>query len=1242
MWVQIALFIASLVISYALQPKPQRQKPAAFEDFDFPTVDDGTPQIVVFGDVWLTDWTVIGVGNYRNEAIVAKQKGLFGTKKTDAGFRYFMSIHMGLCRAIDDMIEIKVSDRSIWTGNISNANSSTININQPDIFGGDKGEGGIQGTLSISRGTIDQPILPQLTAMLGTVPAYRGVVTFFFDGLICSNSPYPKPWSFRVRRTEAGWDGSVWYPEKATIWLSDNTIKAMNAAHILYEAQTNRIWGRGFSASQLDLDSFKSVADQLYSEKFGICLAWRRQENLNEFIQQIINQIGAAMFVDRTTGLWKLVLIRDNYNTANLQSYDYSNGLLSVDDDNNSATDVVTNLVFVTYRDPITNQDLQIRAENLAAIQKHGAIQESKSYAGIPTANLAGRLAARDMKIAQSSLKRFKLNFDRRAYLIQPASVFKVSIPERGIDSIVVRAVRVEHDTVTNGKISVTVVQDIFGLPATNYIKEQPNLWQPPSSQPLPIVNQILYEVPFAELLSEFTVQQLQQMSDQGYVGVVAEQPGSLQLDFSILGKAQAETAFENLGSGDFSFVSGITAAIPQTANAVTCILTKTISSNIQVGDRAFIDNEIVRIESIDRNNNSLTLARGCIDTVPMLHAATATIKFYSNVSNVADRLFSNGQSLNFKLITRTAQGELNPVLATQMNLVMQQRQAKPYPAGDFRINGQYFPPQTSTSDVSLSWSHRNRLMQTGKIPSFIDVTESAETDTTYNLRIFDIENKKIFEKQDIQATNYTWAVPRIFDGEMETVLDIPMTGLNNSQNFVDVSDNAYPIHNPFGTLIKTDTEAAGGSSAFFDKAVLQTTQEYSKLNIYNNDHCIELRVKTAASGELIDGSSNSLGFSIRHNRAVSENISIDYGIMVQSHFNEITFQATGTLLTNGGAGTTSHTISHRAQNLSINTYYDVAVQCVNDGTVVIGGTEITKAMITLYFNGIAVKTDMLHILSWGYPCSLAMRRDPNYESGSTIAINGVRVTKRTGGRYSSDYTPAPFITGASDPYWSDVVLLIPMNGSDGSHNFADVSISPVDLVANEMVTIKTDNNANGGSVAHFYHPMLIVESQNIFNLRDRSFIIEGRVKCEPGQFLKFTSAMALQVGQYELTLSNFDLATQQTISVGLMAGTDPDWAYDKYFNFKIIRDASSGITTLWFNDKNASGQFNPSANSAPQILLGFAYSSKGSWNGFRIQTADSNAELIANVKNPVRIELESERDGLPSFQAVTATIEVK
>lgn len=69
MWVQIAMLAVSWLLSYAARPKPIIPKAAAFEDFDFPQCEEGTPQCVVFGDVWTEDWMVLGVGDYRTEAI---------------------------------------------------------------------------------------------------------------------------------------------------------------------------------------------------------------------------------------------------------------------------------------------------------------------------------------------------------------------------------------------------------------------------------------------------------------------------------------------------------------------------------------------------------------------------------------------------------------------------------------------------------------------------------------------------------------------------------------------------------------------------------------------------------------------------------------------------------------------------------------------------------------------------------------------------------------------------------------------------------------------------------------------------------------------------------------------------------------------------------------------------------------------------------------------------------------------
>lgn len=65
MWIQIAILIVSLAISVAMTPKPPQQKPAALSDFEFPQTDEGTPQAVVFGDCWITGWTVLSYGNLR-------------------------------------------------------------------------------------------------------------------------------------------------------------------------------------------------------------------------------------------------------------------------------------------------------------------------------------------------------------------------------------------------------------------------------------------------------------------------------------------------------------------------------------------------------------------------------------------------------------------------------------------------------------------------------------------------------------------------------------------------------------------------------------------------------------------------------------------------------------------------------------------------------------------------------------------------------------------------------------------------------------------------------------------------------------------------------------------------------------------------------------------------------------------------------------------------------------------------
>lgn len=68
-WVAIAMIIVSTAITMALTPKTKPPDPESLDDFDFPQTDEGTPQAVIFGDCWSSDWCVLSVGNYRTTPI---------------------------------------------------------------------------------------------------------------------------------------------------------------------------------------------------------------------------------------------------------------------------------------------------------------------------------------------------------------------------------------------------------------------------------------------------------------------------------------------------------------------------------------------------------------------------------------------------------------------------------------------------------------------------------------------------------------------------------------------------------------------------------------------------------------------------------------------------------------------------------------------------------------------------------------------------------------------------------------------------------------------------------------------------------------------------------------------------------------------------------------------------------------------------------------------------------------------
>lgn len=333
---------------------------------------------------------------------------------------------------------------------------------------------------------------------------------------------------------------------------------SMNPAHIIYECLTNRVWGRGLSASKLDLDSFLAAADALHAEKFGLCLKWTRKDSIENFVQGVIDHIGATLYVSRSTKLYTIKLIRGGYNLNDLPLFDTDSGILSISDASVASIGSTVNAVQVKYHDWENDEERTVSVKNAAAIVAAGGIvnQVTRDFPGIPVASLALRVAQRELRAVSTALRKFTITMDRRGEDFAPGDVFAIQDPKRGIPKMAVRVGRVEDGTLLDGKITLTVVQDVFTLPATTMAADVPSTWVPPNTTPC-IDQQRVFEAPYFLMVRTMTKADLDYVGqDSGYIATLNSRGQPLNQGHKIAVRPDAPTVDDN--PADDSYTCGV------------------------------------------------------------------------------------------------------------------------------------------------------------------------------------------------------------------------------------------------------------------------------------------------------------------------------------------------------------------------------------------------------------------------------------------------------------------------------------------------------------------------------------------------------------------------------------------------------------------------------------------------------------------------------------------------------------
>lgn len=645
------------------------------------------------------------------------------------GYKYYLGMHMVLCSEADAVTEIQVGERRAWMGHAATPGNL---IAAPDLFGGDRKEGGVAGVFDVLTGAPGQPVNDYLQARLGgSVPAFRGVLSLVLRQMyIAANNPYLKPWAVRVRRAPKG-----------TLFAYPMLPNGANPANIVHECLANTDWGLGFPSSSIG-GSFYNAHWTLAHENFGLNLLWTRQQPLREFIQIVLDHINGVLYRNPQDGRFEIELVRPVGQVEILPLFG-PDKLTGVEDYERNTWEETINEVIVVYTDAATGKPQAAPpAQNLANMHVQGGIvSKTVNYPGITDPALAARVAMRDLRALSVPLARMRLKATRAAADLRPGQAIRIYWPELGIHEMVVRVVGIDYGDTQSGAIAIDAVEDAFGSASMTFAGNDL-----PPAEPDEIANSKLmigYELPYWEVARNSSAADLAYMDavDTWLAGWALRSGGPSNIAWELhTGPSAGSLAWRaESGYGHFLQLPDLS---PEVMSLGVAWLAASAPNAIAAGEYGYILHgmsaiiEAVEIVAVDPVAGTLDLARGVLDTVPRAHGAFTLLILDLDTSALEGIERAPGETVEVYGAARGMTAALPPAPAFNTPYSTFGRQGRPYPPGNLRINGARYPVAVA-GDLVIVWSHRDRVQQTAYLVRQDEGDIGPEAGTTYTLRAF-------------------------------------------------------------------------------------------------------------------------------------------------------------------------------------------------------------------------------------------------------------------------------------------------------------------------------------------------------------------------------------------------------------------------------------------------------------------------------------------------------------------------
>lgn len=685
-----------------------------------------------------------------------------GKSCSTVGYRYYAGLHLVFCHALDYLLKIRVGEKEAWSGAASG--NTSIGINQPGLFGGEDREGGVVGTVDVCFGGPGQTRNGYLQSRLGAaIPAFRGLFGLVVrKSMLSANNPYIKEWSILGRRSRIGWRDDL-----ADIVAPDGHVD-MNPAHIILEALTNTSWGGlGYPLADIDLDSFQTAANLLKAEGFGLSLIWAKNTSIEDFIRIICDHIDAKVFYGHSDGLLRIKLIRNDYNIGALPVLNESNIIDLVDYTGPAATEAV-NQVTVNWVDR-DNQPQSVTVQDLASLARtNGQINSvTLDFVGIASPVLAAKVAARELQQLCMPIGSCTLVINRTQSDLDSGDCFNFCWGPLGIENMAMRVDTVEIGMHTDSQIRITAVRDVYGLGAISLTSPGASLWTSPINLPAAATKRQITEITWWQFVREYgeSAAVLAELDDTStMVQCYCDRPSPDAINYEMWTRnSGGEWGYRDTDS--FPWVGSLAASVEPEVESTLVMLEGIDINMVRVGTYAALGEELIAITGVDVALGTITVDRGVLDTIPVSHAEGTYLWCHDGLFGLDRTERAVGEAVEVRILPSTSKGRLALADAPTNTITTVGRMMRPYPPGDFKIDGFRWPDEIGESAaVALTWAHRDRLTQT---VSFVrqDVGNiGPEIGATYTVRVYNHDDVLVHTEEDITGTSYTF-----IDGGLRT-----------------------------------------------------------------------------------------------------------------------------------------------------------------------------------------------------------------------------------------------------------------------------------------------------------------------------------------------------------------------------------------------------------------------------------------------------------------------------------------